>query len=222
MDCAIHSGSRSGPGRASSGSATSAGTPGRRSTASPTRPTRRRELRLAVLRGRRPAAGLGQPQRQHLREPLHGGGPPHHAVLHLSPRRAAGAARLHPAARRSRGSRSTAGGKYPAAYTARCSSPTTAKKCLWAMMPGANGLPDPTNSRTFATGVTRSTSRPARTAASTTSTSPSARSTASTPSGPATSPRSRPSRATPSVRRHTAGGHVRRVRDQPTTVLCRR
>ena len=40
--------------RTSSGSATSAGTTGRRSTASPTRPARRRELRLALLRGRRP------------------------------------------------------------------------------------------------------------------------------------------------------------------------
>ncbi len=44
--------------RARSGSATSAGTPGRRSTASRHRRRVGRELRLALLRGRRPPAGL--------------------------------------------------------------------------------------------------------------------------------------------------------------------
>ena len=55
--CATRSGSRSGRARARSGSATSAGTPGRRSTASPTPTAGGRELRLALLRrhGQQPA-----------------------------------------------------------------------------------------------------------------------------------------------------------------------
>ena len=76
------------------------------------RPTARRELRLAVLRGRRPRRrGYDARQPEHLREPVRGRrrAPSTAAVLHLQPRRARSspARPARPAARRSPGSRST-------------------------------------------------------------------------------------------------------------------
>ena len=69
-----------------------------------------------------------------LREPVHRRRPDR-AVLHLQAQRQ-GRRRVtpaRPAARRSPASRSTPGGNYPAAYRARCSSPTTRRSCIWAM-----------------------------------------------------------------------------------------
>ena len=68
--CATRSGSRSGPARTSSGSATSAGASWEEIDRL-TNPHRRRdELRLALLRGRRPAQRVRQRRPQHLREPV--------------------------------------------------------------------------------------------------------------------------------------------------------
>ena len=46
------------------------------------------------------------------------------------------------------------GPPYPVQYHGALFFADYVKKCLWAMMPGANGLPDSTNIRTIATGVT--------------------------------------------------------------------
>jgi glucose/arabinose dehydrogenase/PKD repeat protein len=46
-----------------------------------------------------------------------------------------------------------AGAPYPAAYRGALFVGDYVKACLWALMPGANGLPDPSNIRTILTGV---------------------------------------------------------------------
>jgi uncharacterized repeat protein (TIGR01451 family) len=42
-----------------------------------------------------------------------------------------------------------AGGSYPAAYNGALFFGDHSRTCIWAMMPGANGLPDPSNIQTF-------------------------------------------------------------------------
>src|SRR6185312_6462501 len=46
-----------------------------------------------------------------------------------------------------------AGGSYPAGYTNALFFGDYARRCLWAMFKGANGLPDPGSRITFATGA---------------------------------------------------------------------
>ena len=98
----------SGRTRTRSGSATSAGTPGRRSTGSMHR-RRRRELRLAVLRGRRAPVRLRRRQPEHLREPVRrrpgAVTAPYYTYNHSA--RWCRARPARPAARRLRASRST-------------------------------------------------------------------------------------------------------------------
>jgi len=43
------------------------------------------------------------------------------------------------------------GGSYPASYDGALFFADYSRQCIWAMMPGANGLPDPTNVQTFVT-----------------------------------------------------------------------
>ena len=98
------------------------------------------------------AAGLGQPQRQHVRAALRG----RHrrrddAVLDVPPRRRPP---IRLAARTAVRRDLRAGVRRPAvpraSTTAALFFADYMKACLWAMMPGANGLPDPTNIRTIA------------------------------------------------------------------------
>ena len=112
-----------------------------------------RELRLAVLRGRRPPGGYDSAQPEPLREPLRGR------------RRCASrrryytynhAAKVVPDETCPTGGSSISGlafyngGDLPGrSTTARCSSPTTRADCIWVMFPDANGLPDPATRQPF-------------------------------------------------------------------------
>ncbi|MHB8458842.1 MAG: PQQ-dependent sugar dehydrogenase, partial [Candidatus Limnocylindrales bacterium] len=46
-----------------------------------------------------------------------------------------------------------AGGRYPAAYNGALFFADHSRNCIWAMLPGSNGLPDPTNIQTFDAGA---------------------------------------------------------------------
>jgi glucose/arabinose dehydrogenase len=46
-----------------------------------------------------------------------------------------------------------AGGSYPAAYDGALFFADHSRNCIWAMLPGSNGLPDPTNIQTFVAGA---------------------------------------------------------------------
>ena len=164
---------------------------GDRPASSPT--GRRRELRLAVLRGRRAAqSGYDARQPEHLREPLRGR------------RRAPSSRRTTPANHgaqvvpgetlpdrqlvRGRDSPSTTGGNYPG-YAGALFFADYSRDCIWAMPAGTDGLPDPAARLTFAAGSGES-GRPrdrARTAISSMPTSTAARF-----GGSATSARNRP------------------------------
>ena len=123
--CATRSASPSGPAPARSGSATSAGAPGRRSTASPTRPTpRSTNFGWPCYEGTGRQGGYDGANLDHLREPVRGrrrrG---HQPLLHLQPRASwsCPARPARPAARRSPGVAfyPAAGGTYPADYHGR-------------------------------------------------------------------------------------------------------
>ncbi len=47
----------------------------------------------------------------------------------------------------------TSGGSYPAKYRGALFFADYSRRCIWAMLPGTNGLPDPTKIETFATGT---------------------------------------------------------------------
>ena len=112
---------------------------------------RRRELRLALLRGRRPPTSgrLRRGQPDHLREPLrrrNRGG--HGPVLHLRTT----APRSSPSETCPSGSSSVSGlafapasgGTYPAEYDGALFFADYSRDCIWAMLPSASGgLPDP-------------------------------------------------------------------------------
>ena len=95
--------------------------PGRRSTGSSTRwPPTVAQLRLAVLRGRRPASPATRRQPRHLCSSLYAAparGCRRRTTPTATASRSCPARPARPAARRSPGSRSTSGGTYPAAYT---------------------------------------------------------------------------------------------------------
>ena len=70
-------------------------------------------------------------------------------VLHLQPQRARSwpARRARPAARRSPGSRSTQRRHLPGAYDGALFFADYSRNCIWVMLAGANGLPDPDDRR---------------------------------------------------------------------------
>ena len=201
---ATRSGSRSARARARSGSATWAGTPRRRSTAIPTPPTHRRELRLALLRGQRPPGRLRRREPQPVREPLRGRRVRPTAVLTY-----AHSAKVHPE------DTCPTGGlvgirnglqpvrEHPArrSSTARCSSPTTPAAASGRWSAARDQVPIPRRSGGSAPAPRcRWTSSSGPAATSSTPTSGAAGSSASTtraatrPQAP--SPRPRPRRAT--------------------------
>ena len=121
----------------------------------PPEPDRRRgQLRLALLRGRRPPGRLRLREPVDLREPLR----------RRPVGRAGAAVRLEPQRDRScparacpTGSSSAAGiafaptdGPYPSEYRGALFFADYSRDCIWAMLPGANGVPDPARIRTFA------------------------------------------------------------------------
>ena len=119
------------------------------------------QLRLALLRGRprrgrRPVRARAPAQRrpgpEHLREPLRGGHRDVRALLGLRPRASASCrARTaqtdpgtgEPAGTRSRASTSIRpGGSFPAAYHGALFFADRLRDCIWAMLPGPDGLPE--------------------------------------------------------------------------------
>jgi glucose/arabinose dehydrogenase len=84
-----------------------------------------------------------------------------------------------------------AGGAYPSPYNGALFFGDHSRNCIWAMLPGANGLPSANNLTAFVVDPNshRSTSRPIPSAAtSSTPTSTAARSAASSTSAPTTRP----------------------------------
>ena len=149
--CATRSGSPSGRARTRSGSATSAGTPGRRSTGDPT-PTRPAELRLALLRGEPPSARLSGAG-LNICSSLYSAGTataPYFTYNHAAP--SSPATPVRPEARRSR-DRVLYGCNYPAFYNGGLFFSDYARKCIWFMPAGTNGLPDPTQIQQFDVGA---------------------------------------------------------------------
>ena len=117
---------------------------------------RRRQLRLALLRGRGPAIGLRRRQPEHLREPLrgrHGRGDGALLLLRTTPRRSSRARRARPAAPRPPGLAFYDGGNYPAATRARSSSPTTRATASGRCGRAPTGCPIPLHGSTFAAGA---------------------------------------------------------------------
>ena len=197
----------SGRARTRSGRATSAGTPGRRSTGS-TRSSRRRRTSVALLRGRAADAGLRRAQPEHLREPLHRRSGAYGPILRLPARRPSSGETcavgqlldVRPGVLRGR--RLPGDVQHGALFFADYS-----RDCIWVMFKGTQrsarpdqraGVPDPRRQ-------TRSTSRSARTATSSTSTSGHGRAAASVGSrynGAATSRRPPWHRPTRRAARH--------------------
>ena len=174
------SGSRSGRARTRSGSATSVGTRGRRSTASPIHSERSRTSAGRATRATATPVGIRQREPLDLREPVRRRAARRRSVLHVQPqpRRSSRARPVPPGARRSPGWPST---------RAAATRPRTAdalffadysRDCIWVMFPGGNGLPDPANRSTFARLrlPIRSTCRSGRAATSSTPTSTAVRS----------------------------------------------
>ena len=140
--------------RASSGSATSAGTTGRRSTASRPRGRGVDELRLAVLRGRarEPATTTStstSARRSTRRAPARHAAP-YYAYQHTP--------KVVPGETCPTGSSSISGlafyngGTFPAAYDGALFFSDYSRNCIWVMFPGADGLPDPATRQTFVAG----------------------------------------------------------------------
>ena len=145
--CATRSASPSGRAPTSSGSATSAGTTGRRSTASPTR-RRGRSRTSAGPATRAPAASLATtaPTSPSARTSTASTGAVDRAVLRLPPQqpRRARTRPARPAAPRSLGSRSSSRPRRTRtrpSTTTRSSSPTTRATASGSMPKGADGLP---------------------------------------------------------------------------------
>ena len=140
----------SGRARASSGSATSAGTSTRRSTGSPTRPTRRGELRLAVLRGQPQAERLRRRQPRDLREPLPLAERGHRTVLPVPPLEQGRRRRVLPDGQlldlRAR-LRRRLPEHVPAAYQGALFFSDYSRDCIWAMKTGGGSTPSPGPSR---------------------------------------------------------------------------
>ena len=162
------------------------------------------ELRLALLRGRRPPVGLRRRQPEHLREPLRGR-PGRGDGARTTPRTTART--VVPGETCPTGGSSAAGiafydgGNYPG-YAGALFFADYSRDCIWAMLAGANGLPDPlAGSPSPPERRTRSTSRSARTATSSTPTSTAARCGGSATSAP-TGRRSRSRRRTRRRARH--------------------
>ena len=196
---ATRSGSRSVRGRTSSGSATSAG------------PTWEEIDRIVdplaattpnvgwpCYEGNGPESGVPEPR--HVHQPLRHADRPADAVLHLQPRVEGRGRRDVPVGQLLDRRPGVLPGRHLPGVLRRTALffADHSRNCIWAMRPGANGLPDTAQIETFVVGRrrTRSTSRSGRTATCSTSTSKAARSTGSrTPR--ATRPRPRSSTATP-------------------------
>ena len=191
---ATRSASPSAPARARSGSATSAGTRG----GDRPRPGRRHrpQLRLALLRGRRPSGRLRRARRQHLRDALRARRTPYAAVLHLQPRHAVRGDGCPPGTSSITGIAFYTGAQFPGSLPQRAVlRRLRARAASGRCRAGANGLPDPRPRQ-------RRSSRP-----------PSGRSTSSRgPTAPSTTPTSRAATI-----RHIAfpGGNHRRPRAPP-------
>ena len=152
--------------------------PGRRSTASrPADRRDRRQLRLALLRGRRPAGQLRRRQPDHLREPLRGRAARGHLAATsrtTTPTRSSRASRARPGSSSiSPASPSTTAGTTPRPTRARSSSPTTRAAASGSCARARTAFRIRTSVTTFARGAPgRWTSRsaPAATCSTLTST----------------------------------------------------
>ena len=121
--------------------------PGRRSTGCRLPTAAVAQLRLALLRGQRPAGRLRRRRPDDLREPLRAAGARHRALLRLPARPAA--QRRRTPARSAAGSSVSGvsfafypGGAYPAEYDGALFFADYSRKCIWVMTRGADGLPD--------------------------------------------------------------------------------
>ena len=123
------------------------------------------QLRLALLRGHRAGWRLRQPEPQPLRDALQPGrGRPRGAVLHVQPLLARRPGRdvpdrllvdLRPRLL-------PAGGSFRPAYDGALFFSDYSRNCIWAMLAGSNGLPDPDNRQTFVAGRGRPGRAPVR------------------------------------------------------------
>ena len=172
--CATRSASRSGPAPTRSGPATSAGTPGRRSTASPTPTGAVRNFGWPCYEGTGRQGGYDN-LNLNLCETLYSAGRrrARGAVLHVQPRARGGRRRGCPTGGSSISGLAfyPAGGSFPAAYEGALFFADYSRDCIWAMLRGANGLPDPANIETLRPGAAGPVDlESARAATSTTST----------------------------------------------------
>ena len=147
--CATRSASRSARAPTRSGSATSAGTTGRRSTGSRTRLDAVENFGWPCYEGSvaRPATTASNLS---ICENLYADGATR-SWRRTSPtttaRRSSPARPARPGARRSRASPSTTGGPYPGRYDGALFFADYSRDCIWVMFPGRNGLPDPSTTR---------------------------------------------------------------------------
>ncbi len=149
--CATRSASRRARAPTSSGSATSAGTPGRRSTASSHRPAPRR--RTSAGRATRAAAAQGGYQaptstsaQRCTRRPARSS---RRTTRTTTARSVVTATAARPAARRSPASPSTTGGDYPRSYNGALFFADHTRNCIWAMLPGHERPARPDQVQTF-------------------------------------------------------------------------
>ena len=154
-DSAIHSASRSGPGRTRCGSAMSAGPTGRRSTASSPRRSRG-ELRLAVLRGRSRRPGGYDGANLSICENLYAAGAgavvgPYYTYNHAN--KVVAGESCPTGSSSIAGMAFSNGGTYPASTHGALFFADYSRDCIWVMYAGANGLPDPNQRETFAAGA---------------------------------------------------------------------
>ena len=150
MACGTRSDSRSGPARASSGSATSAGSRGRRSTGSRTRRRGRAELRLAVHRGDAPPPGELRPGPEPLlRASTPPAARPRPYFSYLHGQNVAGETCPTGHGSSISGLAFYTGGAYPAQFQGSLFFSDYSRQCIWVMYAGGNGLPDPANVQPF-------------------------------------------------------------------------
>ena len=111
----------------------------------------RAELRLAVLRGRGPPGRLRRAQPEPLRDRSTRRGrqrwPPRTTPTTTAPRVVAGESVPHRRLLDLRASRSTTRPAFPARYRDALFFADYTRNCIWVMLPGANGLPDPARDR---------------------------------------------------------------------------
>ncbi len=143
--------SRCGQGLRSSGSETSAGMTGRRSTGSPREPTRRWRT-SAGLATKAPAHSRATRAATFRSATCSTPGavtPPYYTYNHAAIARARRRPCSHGGSSSISGLAFYNGGPYPASYDGALFFADYSRKCIWVMFPGANGLPDPGNIETF-------------------------------------------------------------------------